>query len=75
VKGVLSKDMATVSEYLQMWKLKLGTTKTEPAAFHLNNKEGKRALKVKYNNETYNCFEQLTFHHHLCGFHKLPEQV
>jgi len=51
VEGVLTKDIATVSEYLQTWKLKLGTTKTVSAAFHLNNKEAKRKLKVKYNNE------------------------
>ena len=33
VEGVLTKDMATVSEYLQTWKLKLSTTKTVSAAF------------------------------------------
>jgi len=43
VEGVLSKEMATVGEYLQTWKLKLSTTKTVSAAFHLNNKEAKRA--------------------------------
>jgi len=48
-----AKDMATVSEYLQTWKLKLSTSKkTVSAAFHLNNKEAKCELKVKYNNET-----------------------
>jgi len=52
VEGVLSKDMATAEEYLQTWKLKLSTTKTVPAAFHLNNKKATRELKVKYNNET-----------------------
>ena len=52
VEGVLSKDMTTVGEYLQTWKLKLTTTKTVSAAFHLNNKEAKRELKVKFNNET-----------------------
>ena len=50
VEGVL-KDMATLSEYLQTWKLKLSTTKAVSTAFHLNNKEAKRELKVKYNNE------------------------
>jgi len=44
--------MATVGEYLQTWKLKLSTTKTVSAAFHLNNKEAKRELKVNFNNET-----------------------
>jgi len=52
VEGAMSKDMATVGEYLQTWKLKLSTTKTVLAAFHLYNKEAKRELKVKYNNET-----------------------
>jgi len=51
VEGVLSKDMATIDEYLQTWKLKLSTTKTVSAAFHLNNKEAKRELKVSCNNE------------------------
>jgi len=44
--------MATVGEYLQTWKLKLSTTKTVSAVFHLNNKEAKRDLKVNFNNET-----------------------
>jgi len=52
VEGALSKDMATLGEYLQTWKLKLSTTKTVSAAFILNNKEAKRELKVKYNSET-----------------------
>jgi len=51
VEGVLTKDMATVDEHLQTWKLKFSTTKTMSAAFHLNNKEAKRGLEVKYNNE------------------------
>jgi len=46
------KDMATVGEDLQTWKLKLSTTKTVSAAFHLNNKEAKSELKVNFNNET-----------------------
>jgi len=52
VEGVLSKDMAIVSEYPQTWKLKLCTTKTMLAAFHLNNNEAKREIKVNFNNET-----------------------
>ena len=52
VEGALSKDMATLGEYLQTWKLKLSTTKTVSAAFHLNNKEAKREQKVNFNNET-----------------------
>ena len=42
----------TVGEYLQTWKLKLSTTKTVSAAFHLNNKEAKRELKANFNNES-----------------------
>ena len=41
VEGALSKDMATLGEYLQTWKQKLSTTKTVSAVFHLN-KEAKR---------------------------------
>jgi len=52
VEEVLSKDLAAVCEYLQTWKLKLSTTKTVSATFHLNNMEAERELKVKYNNET-----------------------
>jgi len=52
VEVVLSKDKATVSEYLQTWKLKLSTTQMVSAVFHLNNKEAKRELKVKYNNKS-----------------------
>jgi len=52
VEGVLSKDMVNVSEYPQTWKLQLSTTKTVLAAFHLNNKEAKRELKVNYNRKT-----------------------
>ena len=51
VEGALSKNMATVGEYLQTWKLKLSTTKTVSAVFHLNNKEAERELKVNFNNE------------------------
>ena len=37
---------------LQTWKLKLSITKTGSAAFHLNNQEATRELKIKYNNAT-----------------------
>jgi len=52
VEGALSKDMATLGEYLHTWKLKLSTTKTVSAVFHLNNKEAKCELKVNFNSET-----------------------
>ena len=51
VEGVLSKDMATVGEHLQTWKLKLNTTQTLSAVLHLN-KEATSELKVNFNNET-----------------------
>ena len=49
LEGSLSQDMSTLSLYLQTWRLKLSHTKTVTAAFHLNNREAKRDLKV-YNN-------------------------
>ena len=49
-EGTLTQDMSTISAYLQSWRLKLSHTKTMTAAFHLNNPEAKRELKV-YNNE------------------------
>ena len=49
LEGTLSQDMSTISAYLQTWRLKLSHTKTVTAAFHLNNREAKRELKV-YNN-------------------------
>ena len=49
LEGTLSQDMSTLSAYLQIWRLKLSHTKTVTAAFHLNNREAKRELKV-YNN-------------------------
>ena len=81
VEGALSKDMETVGEYLQTWKLNLSTTKTVSAVFHLNNKEAKCELKVDFNNETLPfCSEpkylgvtldrSLTYRRHLQSLHK-----
>jgi len=53
VEGALSKDMATLGEYLLTWKLKLSTTKTVSAIFHLNSKEAKRELKVTSTTKPY----------------------
>ena len=50
VEGAHSKDMATLGEYLQTWKLKLSITKAVSAVFRLNNKEAKRELKVQQRN-------------------------
>ena len=80
-EGTLSQDMSTLSAYLQTWKLKLNYTKTVTAAFHLNNREAKRELKV-YNNggllpfcrtPTYlgiKLDRSLTFRHHLVALRK-----
>jgi len=77
----MGKDMATVGEYLQTWKLNLSTTQTVSAVFHLNDKEAKRELKAKYNNQTLPfCSEpkylavtldrSLTYRRHLESLHK-----
>ena len=50
LEGTLSQDMSTLLAYLQTWRLKLSHTKTVTAAFHLNNQEAKRELKVYNNN-------------------------
>ena len=81
LEGALSQDMSTLSAYLQTWRLKLSHTKTVTAAFHLNNREAKRELKV-YNNSRLLPFcptptylgvkldRSLTFHHHLVALCK-----
>ena len=73
--------MSTLSAYLQTWRLKLSNTKTVTAAFHLNNREAKRELKV-YNNGRLLPFcptpaylgvkldRSLTFCHHLVALRK-----
>jgi len=61
VAGELTKDMATVGEFPQTWKLKPSTTKTVSAAFHLNNKEAKREMKVSFNNETLPYFSETKY--------------
>ena len=73
--------MSTLSAYLQTWRLKLSHTKTLTAAFHLNNREAKRELKV-YNNGRLLPFcptptylgvkldRSLTFRYHLVVLHK-----
>ena len=78
LEGTLNHDMSTLSAYLQTWRLKLSHTKTVTAAFHLNNREAKRKLKV-YNNGRLLPFcpiptylgvkldRSLTFCHHLVG--------
>ena len=81
LEGTLSQDMSTLSVYLQTWRLKLNHIKTVTAAFHLNNREAKRELKV-YNNGRLLPFcptptylgvkldRSLTFRHHLVSLRK-----
>ena len=80
LEGTLSQDMSTLSAYLQTWRLKLNHTKTVTAAFHLNNLEAKRELKI-YNGRllpfcstpTYlglKLNRSLTFRHHLVALRK-----
>ena len=81
LEGTLSQDMSTLSAYLQIWRLKLSHPKTVTAAFHLNNRETKRELKV-YNNGRFLPFcptptylgvkldRSLTFRHYLVALRK-----
>ena len=81
LEGTLSQDLSTLSAYLQTWRLKLSHTMTVTAAFHLNNREAKRELKV-YNNGRLLPFcptptylgvkldRLLTFRHHLMALRK-----
>ena len=82
LEETLSQDMSTFSAYLlQTWRLKLSHTKTVTAAFHLNNREAKRELKV-YKNSTLLPFcpiptyfgvkldRSVTFRHHLVALRK-----
>ena len=81
LEGTLSQDISTLSAYIHTWKLKLSHTMTVTAAFHLNNREAKRELKV-YNNDRLLPFcpiptylgikldRSLTFRHHLVALRK-----
>ena len=84
LEGTLSQDVSTLSAYLQTWRLNLSHTKTVMAAFHLNNREAKRELKV-YNNGRLLPFcptltylgvkldRLLTFGHHTILVHHIAE--
>ena len=81
LEGNSSQDMTTLPAYLQTWKLKLNYIKMVTVAFHLNNREAKRELKV-YNSNKRLAFcpiatylkvqldKSLTFCHHLVAMHK-----
>ena len=81
LEGTLRQDKSTLSVYLQTWRLKLSHTKTVTTAFHLNNREAKRELKVCNNGRrlpfcptpTYlgvKLDRSLTFCHHLVTLRK-----
>ena len=81
LEGTLSQDMTTLSAYLQTWRLKLSHTTTVTTAFHLNNREAKRELKIFNNGKllpycptpTYlgvKLDRSLTFRHHLEALRK-----
>ena len=81
LEGTLSQDMTTLSAYLQTWRLQLSHTKTVTTAFHLNNREAKRELKIFNNGKllpycptpTYlgvKLDRSLTFRHHLEALRK-----
>ena len=81
MEGTLSQDMSTLLAYLQTWRLKLSCTKTVTTAFHLNNREAKRELKVHNNGRllpfcptpTYlgvKLDRSLTFRYHLVALRK-----
>ena len=81
LERTLSKDMTTLSAYLQTWPLKLSHAKTVTTVFNLHNREAKRELKVKNNGKilpflpmpTYlgvKLDRALTYRHHLEALHK-----
>ena len=81
LEGSLSQGMSTLSAYLQTWRLKLSHSETVTAAFHLNNRETKRELKVYINNRLLpfcptpiylglKLDRSLTFRHHLVALRK-----
>ena len=82
LKGTSSQEISSLLAYLQTWsRLKLSHTKMMTVAFHLDNREAIRELKV-YNNDrllpfcptfTYLGFKldrSLTFCHHLVALRK-----
>ena len=46
VEEVLTWDIAAISEYLKLWRLKLSIAKTTATVFHLANKDANRQLIV-----------------------------
>ena len=80
LERTLSQDMSTLSAYFQTRRLKLSHTKTVTTAFHLNNRQAKRELKIYSNDRLLpfyptpnylgvKLYRSLTFCHHLVALH------
>ena len=78
IEKMVESDMMNISTYLDKWRLKFSTAKTTTIAFHLNNKEANRQLKIfvrglmlaYHSHPTYLGVEldrQLTYRQHLEG--------
>ena len=52
LEQILSKDLATISNYLQKWKLKFSMNKTMSAVIHLNNWEAHYELPIQVNGKS-----------------------
>ena len=61
LEGTLSQDMQTLAAYLRKWRLKLSEAKTVSAAFHLNNREAKRELRININGTPLPCCAEPTY--------------
>ena len=46
IEEVLSKDTTRLKEYFDKWYLRMNTTKSVSASFHLNNKEARKELNI-----------------------------
>ena len=53
LEEILSLDMATLSAYLEIWRMKLSHAKTVAAASYLHDREGKRELKIYVNGKLF----------------------
>ena len=78
--------MTTLSACLQTWRLKFSHTKMMTTAFHLNNRDAKRELKIFNNSKLLpycptpnylgvKLYRLLTFRHHLEARKKLSSRV
>ena len=52
IEEVLSRDTTKLKVYFDKWYLKMNTTKSVSASFHLNNKEAKKELLITVDNIT-----------------------